>query len=336
MYSKAKPFSRVYVEEAVRSHPRTTRLLERFPKAQVVMIDDYKNVFGRGGQDFWKQKASMSLVIGRKREGLLYRGNDFLQSNLSPNFCYNTTVLNCPYDCHYCYLQGMYPSGHLVAFVNLEDFFAAAEQFARVRPVPGETVALAISYDADLLAFEGVTGFVAEWTEWARQRDDFLVEVRTKSAAMRFVREVEPTDRIRLVWTLSPEEICHRYESGAPALGHRLAALRAAADRGWRVGICVDPVLRVSNWQDVYARFAETLKAEVPWGVERLEIGVFRISSTYFKRMQNRPGTDLLHYPYEHANKAVSYQKEEREELMEFVRSLLAPMLSHDQIFLWT
>lgn len=336
MYSKARPFSRIYVEKEVRDHPRTRGILERFPRAQVVMIDDYKNVFGRGGQDFWKQKASMSLVLGRRREGLLYPGNAFLQANLSPNFCYNSSILNCPYDCHYCYLQGMYPSGHLVAFVNLEDFFGAAEAFAGRRPDPASPVPLAISYDADLLALEGVTGFVAEWTEWARRRPDFLVEVRTKSAARRFFREVNPTRQVRFAWTLSPEEICHRYESGAPPLHRRLAALRAALEQGWRVEVCIDPVLRVPDWRAVYTRFAEILAAELPWsGIERLEIGVFRISSTYFKRMQQRPGTDLLHYPYEHANNAVSYQKEEREELTEFVRSLLAPMISQEQVFIW-
>jgi len=337
MYSKARPLSRIYVEEAVRTHPRARRILERFPRAKVVGIDDYKNVFGRGGQDFWKQKASMGLILGRRREGLLYPGNSFLQANLSPNFCYNSTILNCPYDCHYCYLQGMYPSGHLVAFVNLEDFFEAADSYARDRPDPASPVPLAVSYDADLLALEGVTGFVGEWTEWARTRPHFLIEVRTKSAASRFIREVSPTASVRLAWTLSPDEICRRYESGAPPLKQRLSALAEAVGRGWRVAICVDPVLRVPDWKAVYGRFAETLKAELPWhGVERLEIGVFRISSSYFKRMQHRPGTDLLHYPYEHANNAVSYQKEEREELMEFVRSLLAPMIFHEQIFLWT
>mgnify|MGYP006970641936 FL=1 len=30
-------------------------------------------------------------------------------------------MMNCIYDCSYCYLKGMYPSGHMVLFVNIED-----------------------------------------------------------------------------------------------------------------------------------------------------------------------------------------------------------------------
>lgn len=36
-------------------------------------------------------------------------------------------MMNCIFDCEYCYLKGMYPSGNLVVFVNLEDIFAELE-----------------------------------------------------------------------------------------------------------------------------------------------------------------------------------------------------------------
>jgi spore photoproduct lyase len=337
MYSKTRTFSHIYLEEAVAGHPRAKRILERFPRSEVVTVDDYQNLFGRGGQDFWRQKAAPKLILARKKDNLLYAGNDFLQSNVSPNFGYNASVLNCPYDCHYCYLQGMYNSANIVAFVNLEDYFEAADTFCHSRPDSSQPVDLAISYDSDLLALEGILGYVGEWTEWARPRQDIRLEVRTKSARQRFFEETAPCDAVRLSWTLSPEEICSRYETGTPPLERRLEALQSAAQRGWPVSLCIDPVLRVPDWRSIYRTFATRLREAVPWAaIQRLEIGVFRVTPAYFKRMQRRPGTDLLHYPYEHANNAVSYNGKERLDLVNFLRAQLAETLPEDRIYLWT
>ena len=337
MYSKTRIFSHVYVEHAAAEIPRTRRIIDRFPRSTVVMVDDYQNVFGRGRQDFWRQKASPKLVLAVKKDNLLYPGNAFLQAGVSPNFSYNALALNCPYDCHYCYLQGMYASANIVAFVNLEDYFAAAERFCRDRPEPSELAALAVSYDTDLLALEGILGYAGEWTEWARGRADILVEVRTKSAARRFFKEREPADALRFAWTLSPDPVCRRYETGAPGLEARLAALNAAVREGWRVAVCVDPILRLPGWEGVYADFHATLRRELPWeAVERVELGVFRVSPGYFRRMRKRPDTDLLHYPYEHANNAVSYKAAERRQLVEFLKVRLAETLSEDKIHIWT
>ena len=305
-------------------HPRTQAILKRFPASKVIVIDDYQNVFGRGRQDFWKQKASPKLILAVKKDNFLYAGNDLLQGNQSPNFCYNALVLNCPYDCHYCYLQGMYAGANMVAFVNLEDYFEAAEIARRERPDKTAPLHLAISYDTDLLALES-------------KRDDILIEIRTKSTAARLVDEVSPTKSIRLAWTLSPDPVAKRYESGAPSLAQRLKAIRKAAAAGWRISLCLDPVLKLPDSASVYGAFTRQLATEIPWSaIERVEVGVFRVGSTFFKRMLKRPDTDLLQYPYEHDRNAVSYHQEERQWLVDEVCRPLQNNISKEKIFIWT
>jgi spore photoproduct lyase len=337
MLSKTKPFSHIYVEEGVAGEPRCERILARFRNSEVVVVDDYQNVFGRGRQDFWRQKAAPKLILARKKDQFLYAGNDFLQAGVSPNFAYNALVMNCPYDCHYCYLQGMYGSANLVAFVNLEDYFAAAEAFHARRPDPEAPAILAISYDTDLLALEGILGYVSEWVEWSRGRNQWIIEVRTKSTGGRLLGEVPPDPCMRIAWTLSPERVAQRYESGAPALGQRLAGMRRAAEKGWRLTLSVDPILRVPGWREVYTHFASQLREAVPWeAVDRVELGVFRVGTQHFKRMRKRPGTDLLHYPYEHASNTVSLNEEVREEMVGLLHNHLTETISPNIIHIWT
>jgi spore photoproduct lyase len=337
MYSKTRTFSHIYLEDAVAGHPRAGRILDRFPGSTVIPVDDYQNVFGRGRQDFWRQKAGPKLILARKKENLIYPGNDFLQGNASPNFCYNAPVLNCPYDCHYCYLQGMYGSANIVAFVNQEDYFAAAEAFHQARPDPARETRLAISYDTDLLALEGILGYVREWVEWSRGREGLHLEIRTKSSGKRFFREIEPSPLARFAWTLSPETVARRYEAGAPPLEARIEAMREAASRGWRLALCLDPVIRIPDWERTYTAFTDRLARELPWAaIDRVEIGVFRVGGQHFKRMRRRPGTDLLHYPYEHANNAVSYKETAREEMMHLLQERIRRIISPNQIHIWT
>lgn len=72
-------------------------------------------------------------------------------------------MMNCIYDCEYCFLKGMYPSGNLVIFVNIEDFLNEIE--SRLKE---HSIYLCVSYDTDMLALEPITQYakiLSEFTE---------------------------------------------------------------------------------------------------------------------------------------------------------------------------
>ena len=85
--------------------------------------------------------------------------------------------MNCIYDCSYCYLKGMYPSGHMVLFVNIEDYLEELDHILKT-----QNMYVCISYDADLLAMEAVTGYVRLWSAYAAKHENLKLEIRTKCA----------------------------------------------------------------------------------------------------------------------------------------------------------
>ena len=123
------------MERAAAEHPVTERILARFPHAAVILIEHYKDVFCRRGQDYVLQHGAQNLILAKKRGTLLYEGAPVCQSFGNDNFYYTSCVMNCVYDCEYCYLKGMYPSGNLVIFVNLEDIFAETKRRLAGRPM---------------------------------------------------------------------------------------------------------------------------------------------------------------------------------------------------------
>ena len=120
----ASSYSHIYIEEGVRI--ACNRDSQKFPKAQIVSVEDYKQVFNRGSQSFEQQKRSPKLLLAAKKEQFIYDGSRFVQDADNPNFFYNALSLNCAYDCAYCYLQrDVFLNKNQVCFVNLDDYFDA-------------------------------------------------------------------------------------------------------------------------------------------------------------------------------------------------------------------
>ena len=56
----------IYVEEAVRSHPRVTEIIERVRPKHIVECEHYGEIFNRKRQDFREQKSAPALILAEK------------------------------------------------------------------------------------------------------------------------------------------------------------------------------------------------------------------------------------------------------------------------------
>lgn len=323
-------FSHIYIEERAAEYPLTKRIAARFPKATQVPINNYKEIFNRPRQRWDHQKHSLKLILAVRDDAFLYPGSSFVPNFQHSRFFYTTPVLNCLYGCEYCYLQGMFPSANLVAFVNDDDFIQAA-----AREISGNTPAyLCISYDTDLLALENIFGYCARYIDYAKQNPHVTLEIRTKSAAIDALSEITPVPNVILAWTISPEYVISQYEHRTPTLTARLAAITKAHQRGWRIRLCIDPMLRVDSWQHHYGELIrETFSQLSPDAINDVSIGVFRIPSGYLRAMQdNNPTSPVVHYPYTVRNQSASYTPEQHHEMIEAITTKLQQHLPQEKI----
>lgn len=323
-------FSHIYVERRALDYPATADILKHFPKAEPIIIRHYKDVFNRKHQSFGCQKASPCLIVAKKEGQLVYPGAPVCQSFGHHYFYYTSCMMNCIYDCEYCYLQGMYPSGNVVLFVNLEDIFAQVDALLRRHPVY-----LCISYDTDLLAFEKAAGLVRRWYMFARERPELTIEVRTKSGAFHVLDDLTPLPNVIFAWTLSPQPVIERYEHQTAAASVRIKALRQAAAAGFPVRVCFDPLLYVPDFKSLYGALMRELFRE-PLDVMDASIGVFRISVDYLKNMRRqRPESPLLWYPFVLEEHVYHYGQDMAKAMTGFVRDCLKNYIPEDKIFIW-
>ena len=184
----------IYVEEAVRSHPRVTEIIERVRPKHVVECEHYGEIFNRKRQDFREQKSAPALILAEKSGRRVLSAPEGYGIGGKKNF-YFSHMLNCVFDCRYCFLQGMYPSAHYVLFLNYEDFIADIET-TLAEHGPDEDLYFYSGYDCDSLALERYSAFVAHYLPHFRRWPNAHVELRTKSVNIAPLTAIERTNTI--------------------------------------------------------------------------------------------------------------------------------------------
>lgn len=324
-----KLFSHIYVEGEIVEHPNTLAILDRFQSAQIITIKHYKDVFNRKNQSQSAQKESKKLILAKKRAPFIYKGSGLIQDFGFAQYLYTPTMMNCIYDCDYCILQGMYGSANLIFFVNIEEYFGALKE------IEGGAH-LSISYDTDLMAFEKIFGVCRAWIEEIERYPNITLEIRTKSANFDAIAEMKPRENVILSWTILPEFASKKYERNTPENKKRLENIKKALQKGWRVRICIDPVIICEDFEKSYGDFIEKLFGEIaPYEIEDIALGLFRINSDFLKKMKKRGiQSDILYYPYSVESGVATYLTEQKVKMLDFVSKRLEAYIKKEKIFI--
>ncbi len=321
----------MYVEDEVADHPQTLRAKALFPRAQVVRCGRYGEVFNQPAQNFRLQKRQPALIVARKHDHQVSSAPAGYGIGGRRNF-YFSHLLNCPYDCRYCFLQGMYRSAHWVWFVNYEDFETAIDR--ELAADPGEAWFFS-GYDCDSLALEPVTGFVGAFLPFFERRPRAWLELRTKSVQVRALLARSPIANVVVAMSLSPREVADALEHGAPSLERRLRALEEVQASGWQVGLRFDPLVHFDGWDAAYERLFSTVFARIDRArLHSVSLGAFRLPASFHRRLvQLYPDEPMLAAPFAEQQGMVSYRPDLGRELFDRCERRLLEHVSRERYF---
>ena len=325
-------FSHIYVEKSVRDHMRTQKILAKYPAAEIIEIDHYKDVFCRSRQSYQFQHCTQKLILAARQGSLLYEGAPVCQSFGNQYFYYTSCMMNCVFDCEYCYLKGMYPSANIVVFVNLEDIFIEAEQVLKRHPLY-----LCVSYDTDLLATEQIVGYAQEWCVFAAKHENLKIEIRTKCANKSYVRSAVPIPQVIYAFTLSPQAVIETFEHHTPSLTERLSCVAELLQKGCPVRLCFDPMIYMPDWKQHYGEMLDQVFHTIDLEkIVDVSVGTFRISQDYLKNIRKQePDSAAIWFPFQKENGYCHYPNELMEQMECFLTERLAEKISREKIFRW-
>ncbi len=315
-----KPFSHIYVENRAFNYDETHRIIDFFKNTQLIKVSDYRNVFNSHNQNFNLQKKTPDLILAVKKDNFLYKGSELCHGYENMDFYYLTNMINCLYDCDYCFIRGMYTSANIVYFVNTTDFFDAVSEKAY-----GKEVFIPLSYESDLLVLESVFGIFSRWYSFCVKNNNVNIEVRTKSSCIEVIKRYRPVKNILLSWTLSPDFIISSFEKKSPTLQKRIKAVNHALQAGWKVRLSFDPILLIDNAEKIYTSFFSQILSEIPVNLLfDINIGFFRMPKTYFREFKSKTQfSPVLYSDWEYSDDHVTYSSDRKEKFMKSTESYL-------------
>ena len=322
-------FEKIYVEKNAASDAETGRILERLGCKDPEYIGHYKDVFDmkKEGDSFGR-----SLILAHNPGKHLYEGAPVCQSFGNEHFFYSPAVMNCIYDCEYCFLKGMYPGRDICIFTDIRETFAELEELEKEFPVY-----VCASYNTDLNALESITGFVSEWCREAYEHENISVELRTKCSRTDIYENLQVSERAIFAFTLSPDEVTQKFEKGTPGLEARIEAVNAAMNAGFPVRLCFDPMIYFREWESSYSSMIEKVTdcVNLP-EVKDISIGSFRISDQYLKNMRKKyPDSEVIQYPYVCEGGYYQYPEKVRLRMEDHIRRLLTDKCPEVPIYDW-
>lgn len=275
-------FSAIYVESEVADWPRVREIISRAPEVPVIPCERYGEVFNRNAQNFRLQKLAPALILARKYGNLVLPTPSGYGFNDQPSY-YFSHMLNCVYDCRYCFLQGMYRSANYVLFVNFEDFGAALTE----KIVASDEPAVFYSgYDCDSLALEPISKFCDYYLPLFEHQQHATLEIRTKSTQIRTLLERPPIENVVIAMSFTAGEATTNLEHKVPAIEKRLEALRKLQQAGWPVALRFEPLIGsvnlIADYQHLFTRLFAVLDTDQ---IHSVSTGVFRMPVDYFRNI---------------------------------------------------
>jgi spore photoproduct lyase len=275
-------FSTIYIEEEVLESERVRNLLDRFSQVPQVVCGRYGEVFNRKSQNFRLQKTAPALILAKKHGNKVLSAPSGYGYNDSKSY-YFSHMLNCVYDCRYCFLQGMYSSANYVLFVNYEDFEKAIAE--KIEENRGGGVYYS-GYDCDSLALEPVSNFCSHFLPVFRRYPDAELEIRTKSTQVRCLLDTEVVSNCVIAMSFTTNEAAKQWEHKVPSIEKRLEALYKLQLAGWKVAIRFEPLILGAEGLAPYeALFSKIFSKLDIKRLHSVSSGLFRMPVDFHKRI---------------------------------------------------
>ncbi|MEO6503016.1 MAG: spore photoproduct lyase family protein [Jatrophihabitantaceae bacterium] len=197
----------------------------------------------------------------------------------------------CPAHCQYCYLAGSLGGPPITkVYANLDTVLAGIGTHAGRGAVTSGTVerghegtTFELSCYTDPLGIEAVTGSLAAAVSRVGRGefgDGVQLRFTTKFDDVASLVDLPHGRRTRARFSVNAAEVADRFEGGAARMPARLAALRAMAEAGYRVGLTIAPIMAVPGWQQAYGGLLDDAAAAIA-GVADLDLTVELITHRF-------------------------------------------------------
>ena len=322
----------IYIEDEIADHPRTKKIIERFHSAIIISCTRYTEIFNRKSQNFRLQKKNPALILAKKHKGMVLPTPKHYGIGAKYNY-YFSHMLNCIYDCRYCFLQGMFRSAHYILFVNYEDFID--EINSTLNKHASDNVHFFSGYDCDSLALDSVSDFISEFLPFFENHQNTLIELRTKSTQIKSLLQRSSISNCIVAFSFTPYEIAKSLEHKTPSVSKRLEAIIELQKAGWKIGLRFDPLIYTKTFTKEYNELFDNIFSKIDFQlVHSVSLGSFRLPKDFFRKLEKLyPDELLLASPLSEEDNMICYPENLRNDMLKFCEEIIKQHVPVEKFF---
>ena len=284
----------ILIERGEENAPVVRRALQRLSHLPVRSVEPGHRTPPDGLPDPFAA-GKKSLLFTRNRSRFLEHCPAGTPGLVCCNYLVVSLISNCPMDCSYCFLQDYLANNPLLTvYTNVDDLLG--EVAAAVDRQPWKQFRIGTGELSDSLALDPLLGFSADLVPFFAQRNNVLLEFKTKTDCVEGLLKLDPNGRTVVSWTITPAEIVEAEEHGTASFAERLEAARRVQQAGYRLGFHFDPLIEYPDWQAGYRQTIDRLFSAIdPRRVAWLSLGSLRLTPALRATVRRRfPQTRLL------------------------------------------
>jgi len=261
---------KIIVEKDVAKSSVALDILKKLPNVPIEYVDDYRTIRIAGNtiDDIFKKSKECLAIAGKK--GSLIKQFRCRDGIVGRTEYYITHGNNCSFDCEYCFLQSYFENAVPTLFVNHDEIIRAIRDV--INTVKDEKFIFHAGELCDALVFDDLTGLSKKLITLFMEFPNASLELRTKSTTIKNLLTVSSANNIVISWTFSPQVVIDAYEHKTPSLEERISAAEKVQKAGYKIGICLDPIIRCEDWLNNYGTMLDMI-------FDRLELTMIKFMS---------------------------------------------------------
>ena len=175
-------------------------------------------------------------------------------------FCCNyvvvSQILNCPFNCSYCFLHTFFGKDEIVIFKDEAEVVRQVKDYLKQTKEP---IHLGTGEYSDSLALPEAVSLGKALIKVFAEQEKHLLELKTKSVNIEQLLKLDHKGKTVIAWSVNPEKIAKEEESDAPSLNERLKAAKKVAAAGYPIAFHFDPIIYYSGWEKDYAEVVDRI-----------------------------------------------------------------------------
>lgn len=205
--------------------------------------------------------------------------------------CCNYFVLNlgsqCHFNCSYCYLQSFLNTPFMVIYSNIDE--ASKELVEVSKNMKGHKIRVGTGETIDSLGLDPLTGYTSVLIEAIKDCDNIQLELKTKSDFVDHLLDLNHDGKVTVSWSINPEEVVANEEHGTASLAARLEAAKKCVEKGYSIGLHIDPVIWHPEWEKNYKALVKSVtECFEPKQVPYISLGALRFQTEQSAMMKER------------------------------------------------